>query len=264
MAYNNSQNNGKDYSNDVNTRGIQLSNKDGFDPSTMNLGYWNGFLSIKINPALDKSKQTDTRVYDYEKTVSTALSPEKISLILEKIKQDIIPAMEAGEDKSIGVPTGTNSLVVVGTGKRQTGEIRPFFAIHRALNDTTKRPEMSIAYEFNRIQSIDDYNDSTGSYNVDNSIHAEFKLFIRVLEAALVGLSNATVHANRVVNRSLNDKIVRLLEAICNKLGIDTQTTKSYKPANVFNSTNTYTKEPVQDEDVNTLENIEDLNKYMS
>ena len=119
MAFSNQST--RDYSNDVNTRGIQFSNKYGFDPSSIQFGYWNGFLSIRITPALDRSKQTETRVYDYDKTVSSALTVEKISLLLEKIKSDIIPAIKAGEEASIGVPTGANTLIVVDTGKKKTG-----------------------------------------------------------------------------------------------------------------------------------------------
>lgn len=50
---NNSNNNARDAVN-VNTRGIQLSNSEGFMPSTMVFGFWNSMISIKIHPALER------------------------------------------------------------------------------------------------------------------------------------------------------------------------------------------------------------------
>lgn len=206
--------------NNVNTRGIQFMNKDGFDPSTMIFGYWNELVSIKIHPALEKSKQTESKVFDYEKVVSTALTLEKVTLLLKGIEKKILPAIEKGENETIGVPVGSDSLFVVSTGKKTTGSIRPYIAIYKSLDEKTKKPEMSIAYEFNKSYTVDDYDPDTGEYSTTKDINAEFDLFIELLKASRTALSNAFAHASRNVDRFYKDKVYNTLEEIASKLGV--------------------------------------------
>ena len=91
-------------------------------------------LSIRINPALEKSKQVDGRVFDYDKYVATSLTKDKVMMLLYKIEKDIKPAITAGEDKTVGVQVGGDSLFVVGTGVKMTGSVKPFAAVHKSLN----------------------------------------------------------------------------------------------------------------------------------
>lgn len=223
MAYS-TQNNSrdKDRKDDVNTRGIAFYNKEGFDPSALSIGFWNdAFLSLKINPALEKSKQTQSRVFDYEKTVSTALTIPLMKLLSHSIKTWVLPAIEAGEDKSISVQVGGDSLVTVGTGKRLTGDIRPFIAIHKSLNPSTKKPELSIFYEFNRQHVIEDFNESTGDYALQSNIHSELLTFIDIIDASIAALSKGGVHATRVVMKFFNDRLMNSINAIGTKVGAD-------------------------------------------
>lgn len=209
------QNNSKDNDRkDINTRGLVFYNKDGFDPSALSIGYWNDtFMTLRINPALEPSKQTQTRVFDYEKTVSTAVGVQGLMMLSYTIKKYIIPAIVADEDKSVGIQIGGDGLVVVGTGKRQTGEIRPFIAIHKELNPSTKKPNMSIYYEFNRGQAIENYNEETGDYKLYETIHSELLLFIDVIDASIKALSKADAHAQRTVMRFFNDKLMAAVGA---------------------------------------------------
>ena len=80
--YGTQQNNEKDNTPNVNTRSYQFMNRDGFDPSALSVGAWNEMLSLRINPALDKSRQSEGRVFDYDKSVSTSLTAEKVTLLL--------------------------------------------------------------------------------------------------------------------------------------------------------------------------------------
>ena len=85
MAFGTQQNNDKDNTPNINTRSYVFMNKDGFDPSALTVGAWNEMLSLRINPALDKSRQTENKVFDYDKSVSTSLTAEKVTLLLYKI-----------------------------------------------------------------------------------------------------------------------------------------------------------------------------------
>ena len=228
-------------------------------------------LSLRINPALDKSRQTEGRVFDYDKSVSTSLTAEKVTLLLYKIQKEIIPAIESDEDKSIGIPlNGGESLLVVGTGKRLTNTITPFLAIHKSLNPDTKKPEMSMFYEFKKSSSIDDYNEQTGAYSLVSDIHSELKLFIELLKAFIIGTSNFTVHAERLVNKYNNDKLQNNVLAICQKIGA-TMTgggnNRSYgQRQNIFgnsSSSSNYSNNS-NTADMAELGSIEDLNSFMN
>ena len=207
----------------TNTRGIQFRNKNGFDPSAISFNFWDEFLAIRINPALPQAQQTNTKVYDYEKTVSTALSVSKMALLLNRVRTVIVPAITAGEDKTVGVSVGGDSLICVGTGKALTGEIRPYIAIHKSLNQETMKPEMSIYYEFNKDQSIDDYDAKTGKYNCVNGLNSEFLAFELILEASIYALTRAEAHADRLTNQWANDRQSNLLNSIAEKLGLSVQ-----------------------------------------
>lgn len=256
--FNNQQNNNKELN--INTRGIQFMNKNGFDPSTLVLGFWNEMLSIKIHPALGKENQSESKVFDYEKVVHTALTVEKISILKKLIEKKIFPAIEKGEDKKVGVPVGGNSLVVVGTGKDITGEIRPYIAIHKALDENSHIPEMSIFYEFNSGMCIEDYNDKSGSFNV-SYINGEFILFFEILKSTLSSLSNSTTHSIRYADRFYRNRLINDLGEIGSKLGITKQyrgNNNSYSKKDMFNNQNNQ-----QATNVKPLDDINDINDFL-
>ena len=262
--YGTSQNNDKDNQISVNTRGYQFMNRDGFEPSSLQVGAWNENMSLRINPMLEPSKQTETRIFDYDRYVSTALTLEKAMLLLYKIEKEIIPAIENDIDKSIGIQVGGDSLVVVGTGKRLTGSIRPFFAIHKSLNPDTKKPEMSMFYEFKATSSIDDYNESTGTYSLSESVYTEFKLFVFLLKSFINFGSNFAAHANRFVQRFSNSKLMSTVNAIGQKVGVPTNEYNSgggYRRSNIFDQPSSQSSQ-VTDADYADIGDINDLNEF--
>lgn len=219
-TFNTQQNNYNDAKYSINTRGISFYNKDGFDPSTLTMGYWNdGLITLKMNPALPKDKQTSGKVYDYEKTVSTALTIQAAEALVYTVNDKLIPAMHKGEDHSVAISVGSDGLVVIGTGVKITGEVRPFIAIHKGVNPTTKIPEMSIFYEFNRIAIIENYDNTTGQYDVTTNNHMEFIAFMSILEHSIKELSKAGVHSIRSVMNAYNTKLMNTVVAIAEKTG---------------------------------------------
>lgn len=242
----------------VNTRGIQFKNKLGFDPSTVSFAFWNDMLSIRMNPALPQDQQTNNKVYDYDKTVSTALSVSKVALLLEKVTKEVIPALSAGENKTVGVVVGGDSLVCVGTGKALTGEIKPYISIHKSLNQETYKPEMSIYYEFNKEQSIDDYNAETGKYVCGAEQYPEITVMVAVLKAAMMAMTNAEAHSARHVNQWANDRTNKTLNAIAEKIGAPVP---SYGGGTSYNrNTISFSNRPSEDTSSNTTtEMIDDI-----
>jgi len=270
MAFNtnNGQNNSREAAN-VNTKGLSFFNKDGYDGGAAFLiGYWNGLISLRMHPALELSKQTETRKFDYEKVVSTALTPEKAFILATKIEKEILPAIEKDEAHSVGIPVGSDSLLIVSTGKKLIGSIAPYIAIHKSLDPKTKLPSMSMYYSFNSDISIDNYDETTGAFEMGPSLNAELMVFLNVLKTSIIGLGNSTVHASRCVDKYFKDKLNSDIGEIAGKLGITITGPQknSYGRGDIFSNggrqENSSRTEPQTN--VENLSNIDDIEKFLN
>lgn len=271
MRLNNSNNNSRDEVN-VNTRGMQFMNSDGFYPSTMLFGFWNEMISIKIHPALDKEHQTDSRKFNYEEVVSTAITLEKAALLADKIENELLPNFGT---KSLfrGVPVGGDSLIGVGIRHEEGSPDIAYLAIFKALDEETKKPEVSIYYEFKTGMTINDYNPNTGEFTVEQNIPSELNVFLAGLRASVSALTHAEAHSSRAVDKWFRDRLMNNIQEIAQKLGVSTQGSwsgnKNYsnKSKDIFNnnSSNDSIPSDLDDEEssISKLSNIDDISQFM-
>ena len=219
------QNNDPEKGKSVSTKIYQFRNKEGFEPSTLQINGWDEMFSMRINPALPPEKQTKDQIFDYDRFVATSLNMEKAMLLLYKIKKDILPAIRDQEEKNIGISVGGDGLITVGTGKVLTGSIRPYLAIHKSINPETKKAEQSIYFEFKKTMTIDDYNPETGTYTLEEGYHAEFLLFCELLQS-FIRTSNFNYHVNKCGSKYATDKALNTLSYIATKVGVDSDHTQ--------------------------------------
>lgn len=215
----------KDYG--VNTRGIQLKNKNGIDPSTIIIGYWNDMMTLKIHPALPKEKQTQENVYDYEHALNTALTLDKVQVLYEGMAH-IENAIIEEKQHAIGVKVGQNSVVMISTGVKETGSVRPYIAIYKELDADSEKAGVGIRYEFNKCEAIVNYDPNTGETEEKHQVPSELLVFKSVLKSAVENLTNAAVHAMRNVQNYYNTKQMEMITALANKMGIETNTKSNY------------------------------------
>ena len=209
----------KDYG--VNTRGIQLKNKNGIDPSTVIIGYWNDMMTLKIHPALPKEKQTQENVYDYEHALNTALTLDKVQLLFEGMR-NLEAAIVDEKQYAIGVKVGQNSVVMISTGVKETGSVRPYLAIYKDLDADTEQAGQGIRYEFNKSEAVINYDAATGKTEEKNEVPSELLLFKAVLKSTVEHLTNASVHSMRNVQNYYNTKQMEMITAVASKMGIET------------------------------------------
>ena len=206
----NGQTNSREQRQTVNTRGLQLYNSEGFDPSTLVLDFWdNAMFSIKLHPAKEKAKQTDREKFDYDQVVNTALSITKAAELLAHVPE-LVAAHEAGEEISRYVDISGVNLLGIGT-KVIDGNCVYFFAIHKQLNDN-RIPQASMYYEFLPSECIANYDPKTGEFEkMNKGGKGEFELFIRYLDNGINALTKAYAHSIRVVDqffrKRLEDKV---------------------------------------------------------
>jgi hypothetical protein len=277
MKFNNNSNNNARESVNVNTRGIQFMNSEGFSPSTLVYGYWNDMISIKIHPALEKSQQSDSKRFNYEEVVSTAITLEKAVTLLSKLESDIIPAY-GSESKFRGVPVGGDSLIGIGTRMNDDGSYTSYLGIFKALDENTKKPDVAIFYEFKAGYTVDDYNPSTGEFNVTQNVPGELMLFASALRASVAALTNANAHSTRTVDKWFRDKLTNQLTEIGSKLGVAAPAKSwggnsgGYKSrgGDIFSGNGGGNTEPAGGVDldggnasISKLSNIDDINQFM-
>lgn len=257
-----SQNN-KDRAN-VNTTGIQFSNKEGFDPSALVVGYWNDMLSLKIHPALPKEKQTEKSVFDYEHVVMTSLTVEKLQALHTAVMDRILPAIEAGEEKNVSVIINMDSLVTIGTGVALNKKVSPYVAIHKGLDPETRKPESSIYYEFKSAPIIEDYDVESGKYETTFDKFTEFKAFLSCIAFAIPVLMNVTSHVSRTVDRAYKEKLTNEIASIAAKLGVSTSSKGGYtSKKDVFNVSSSSTPHISAPTPSDHAETIQDLGNFM-
>jgi hypothetical protein len=122
---------------------------------------------------------------------------------------------------------------------------------------------MSIFYEFNRMPIIENFDHTTGQYEVRTNNHIEFYAFISILEHSINELSKAGVHSIRTVMNAYNTKLMNTVVAVADKVGAVVQsTTSSYSKgpkiewgSNSTNDNNTTT----QDVPITDLSSLDDL-----
>lgn len=217
-VFNNQQPNQGDFQNrnNVNTRGIQLYNINGFYPSTVKFDFWNdSFASIAIFPAKAKELQTEKDRYDYENRIAAAVSHPKVMELLDNIPR-IIKAYEDGQDANSYVDIAGNNLFGYGTMKNKDGKQIFYLAVHKDLDDN-RIPRQSAYYEFNFTQSISEYDPKTGNYAMVASKLGEFAIFRKYLEEAYAATTHAVAHSVKVAHdywmRRLDAKVDAVVKA---------------------------------------------------
>lgn len=255
----------------TNTRGVQFLNSESkLESSTLQFGFWNEMVSLKINPVLPEAQQTDSKKFDYDVTVSTALNLDKTLTLKKAIEEELIPAFNEGRDAFKGVPVSGTS--VVGVGVKVVDEVpETYFAIFKNLDAETFKPSESLSYNFRTSYTIDDYNPETGDYKLVKGLPGELQLFARLLGAAVDALSNANAHAHRNVNRFSNDRQQKLLNDIASKVGVEVQGGYSNrggynKPRDVFGGGSDQSSNASNELEAETtkLTNVSDLNEFMN
>ena len=225
MAFPNQNNQQKEVH--VNTRGLQLFNANGFEPSTLIIGMWNQLVSLKIHPAKEKSQQTKSSVYDYDKAINIILDNKTADTLGDIILDELIPAVNECKEFTRAVTVGANSAVVVSSGvKRGGGKPIPYMAIARNIKPGVLLPEDILSYTFNPSYVLNNYDGMPGNTEFDIKtcqipIQSELKLFGRVLKYMATALIGAEYHAARNINKRYDDNVFQFYKQLAAKYGLE-------------------------------------------
>lgn len=191
----------------VNTRGRRISNSEGKYPALVELGYWDGFVTLRIHPALSAEQRSDTKKWDMENYLQTTISPQKGEYILRKLDTEIYPAIEAGTDAQVNIIVGNDSIFQIAT-KRIGEEQITLASIFKGLDPGTRKPSQAITYQFAQQQTVTSYDPESGAIEMSSESISDLDVLKRHIEAGQIGATNGLVHAHRVTDRVFRERLL--------------------------------------------------------
>ena len=242
----------------VNTRGIQMKNRMGFEASTLVVQYWDEKLNIMLHPQL--KNPTEKQVYDYEQRIMVTLRVDKAQSLLKALDLIIDKAIDEDKEASVaivlGTSTATNALVV--EAKKREGSLDIICHVCRELNPQTKTPGQRFSYTFIKDEEvIEGYNWQTGELNDIKVYQSEYELFKEALREYIRISMQGDVHSDRFNDKFYRNSLMDKVTKIGSKVGaLDSGNfTGSYNKA-TFSTTNYNKPEQVQTTSLDDLNDI--------
>lgn len=231
MAYNNNFNNNNANGNSeqqkrsVTTKAFHGTSGGSATPCALDVSYYDDMVRLAFSPELPKSAQTESRRYDYDNNIMTALTRAKCNELCNLYQTIIRPAIQNCEDVAVGVSLANVNLLQIGTGVVD-GIPHPYIAFYKGLDPQTLIPpkETSLKYEFNTGEYILGYNPETGEFKDRVVTCNEIDLFFNDMMNIRDASSNAYVHTDRVVNKYWRDTLDTKLNRIGEQAGLDLST----------------------------------------
>lgn len=261
MATNYGQNNTSNSEISITSRGIVIYSDDLKSmetPCCLELGWWNNMVSVNFHPAIKEGSEGKGKVYDYEKSIITSLPSGKIFALNTGIKNVILPALQEGKDKNIGVQVGTDGLFIVGV---KNG--KPYTALYKGIDNNTKKPANKIIFEFPNGSLIEDYDSDNGSYDVMTTSESDFESFVSFLSTAKMVLTNGFSHMVKNNDKYFSRRFNSTINNIANKTGAESLIGESggsnnYKRSSVDwgQNTNSASSESAKEEEFDNLDDL--------
>lgn len=242
----------------VNTRGIQMKNRLGFEASTLVVQYWDDKLNVMLHPQL--KNPTEKQVYDYEQKIMVTLRVDKAQSLLKALEKIIDKAIEEDKEASVaivlGTSTATNAIVI--EAKKREGSMDIICHVCRELNPQTKLPQQRFSYTFIKDEEIiEGYNVQTGEIEDIKVYQSEYELFKEALREFMRISMQGDVHSDRYNDKFYRNSLMDKVTKIGNKVGaLDSGNfTGSYNKA-TFSTTNFNKPETVQTTSLDDLNDI--------
>ena len=218
MFENYNKNNQKNES--VNTRGIQMKNRLGFEASTLVVQYWDDKLNVMLHPQL--KNPTEKQVYDYEQKIMVTLRVDKAQSLLKALELIIDKAIDEDKEASVaivlGTSTATNAIVI--EAKKREGSMDIICHVCRELNPQTKLPQQRFSYTFIKDEEIiEGYNVQTGEIEDIKVYQSEYELFKEALREFMRISMQGDVHSDRYNDKFYRNSLMDKVTKIGNKVG---------------------------------------------
>jgi hypothetical protein len=211
MAYNENM---KSKNDNVTMNGISLYGSE----SVMNLGYYNGGVSVRVCPIKPENERTPKSMYDYNTHTNIVIPKEDVLYLGWMLKNIFLPKMQAGKLYFQGIQIGRSNMIIFSTGSEKSNDL-PYVTICRELDPATLRPKEMRTFLFRPVTTLSKYEPEAGEYETD--VHKEYDV-IKFVEFFIQAsnLSGAAYHSYRYEHRFVERAKRRITDSIAGKLGI--------------------------------------------
>lgn len=257
MAFGNNQS-GEKKKYDVNTKGVQFYNSNASMGGTLVIGYWKECMTVKICPMLPQNKRSESKVYDYETFINTAMTLEKLTVMCMAIDSHIMAAMQTGNGydfQAIGVSVGSNFIEISNGEKHGMNKEFICFTIYAGVDENGKSTD-KMTYIFNKRNYFTNYNPEEGSIDKGGDLEVEFLMFYKCIKEATKAFTHAHAHSIRHTDQYTNNNVRESLNSIKTKLGIESASySKPGNNASFFSAGSNKYGNNALPEDVGQIEN---------
>ena len=235
MAFINNKGNN---SNKINTttKVFQIYNPEGEDASTLTMGFWNTYVTFKINPALEPSQRTANQVYNYDTTASVIANAEVITTLNEALK-DFRREASKGHAESVAVVAG-QYVIKVGMAADYEGMEGQYYLGLFEVDDRLVQTG-GLFYVFNANISDDSialhgWDENTGKSVEEIAYESQWTMFCNFIDMAAREVVMGGAHGTNVATNvgitkltSAVEYLKSLIEMMVGKGGGTTSETKS-------------------------------------
>lgn len=218
----NTDNNKKQYAQPI----LRLDNQgtmnpDGIDPSALNYEFYGGMLKVIITPLKFGTDPNKKFTYDNDNRVEMWLTPTKAKIFYNEIKH-----LLANKDtiNNVGVCTTKGGLIVFSTGK-EFGVDSECLVIRKLEVDGTITSTYAYQFKNNQnafgIRNFDQ--DNPSDYDRIAYPNTEVEQLLSILKDFSEAMVGAYAYANMYYGRFDYNRVTNKLNAIMDKLGIETQ-----------------------------------------
>lgn len=187
-------------SDSVNTRGLQMKNRKGFDASTLVLQYWDNKLNVILHPQL--SNPTEKQVYDYEKKIMITLQVDKAEALLKAAELILDKAIDESKETSVAITTGSSNNMLVLSTVLHEGLLNVVLTVCREINPENKLPGQRFSYTFIKDDEVvTGYDPKNGEFENVIVVQSEYELFKRALKEYIDMSCQAQVHSDRFYDK---------------------------------------------------------------
>lgn len=193
----------------INTNGMSLFDTTGL---LLKIGFFNESMSVGFwTPTEENGKKT----YPKEKRLSFILTKERVSALYDIIINKVLPAYKEG--------VNYNGGVFITMKKDSVFEIRVeggnIFAVYHTDIDADRKPKNSCVFAFNKTPIIENYNTSTGEFELP-TVDADFYLFVKAVESYVIAVPNGAIAQSIKFHNHFEDNLhFKYLSSIAAKLG---------------------------------------------
>ena len=175
------------------------------DISSLTIGCWNDKISLRWMPAIGKDESGVTR-YDKDHRINTSIGHVKVATLLKIYEKNLKELVETQQDpgekgKSVGVKLMGKegiSVLLIEYKRDSEGVPQVYLTLARKLTPAGADPSNIVRYQFNKIESIVDYNPAEGGEPIVEKENSEFEDFLEILRSRklMTGLnSHATKYS---------------------------------------------------------------------